>query len=273
MTSKLGILAGGGALPGRLVDLCRREKRACFVLAFEGHTDPASVAGAEHAWLRLGSAASGIEILRQAGVAELVMAGAVNRPSLADLKPDLGTARWLARIGIGSSGDDGLLRSIIRALEAEGFAVRGIDEVMTGLIAEAGTYGRIDPDEAAWVDIERGVAVAKALGAADVGQSVVVQQGLVLAVEALEGTDAMLSRAAELRRGGPGGVLVKVTKPQQDRRADLPSIGPCTVEGSARAGLKGIAIEARGVLIIDREAIIHAADAAGLFVVGLPMAS
>lgn len=273
MTGKLGILAGSGDLPGRLVDLCRRQKRECLVLAFEGHTDPASVAGAEHAWLRLGAAARGIEILKQAGVSELVMAGAVARPSLTELRPDLSTARWLARIGTTSCGDDGLLRSIIQALEAEGFTVRGIDDLMTGLVAETGTYGRIQPDETAWADIERGVAVAKALGAADVGQAVVVQQGLVLAVEALEGTDALLRRAADLRRDGPGGVLVKVTKPQQDRRADLPSIGPNTVEGSAGAGLKGIALEAGGTLLIDREAVIRAADATGLFVVGLPTGS
>ena len=201
------------------------------------------------------------------------MAGAIARPSLAELRPDLGTARWLARIGTASSGDDGLLRSIIQALETEGFTVRGIDDLLSGLVADAGTYGRTQPDEAAWADIERGVSVAKALGAADVGQAVVVQQGLVLAVEALEGTDALLRRAAELRRDGPGGVLVKVTKPRQERRADLPSIGSGTVEGSATAGLKGIALEAGGTLIIDREAVIRAADAAGLFIVGLPPSS
>ena len=154
MTSKLGILAGSGALPGRLVDLCRREKRECFVLAFEGHTDPATVAGAEHAWLRLGSAASGIEILRQAGVAELVMAGAVSRPSLADLKPDLGTARWLARIGIGSSGDDGLLRSIIRALEAEGFAAtQNVFPVRDGYQVKCATEDRRIGDGTAADDV------------------------------------------------------------------------------------------------------------------------
>ena len=145
-----------------------------------------------------------------------------------------------------------------------------VEDANDSLIASLRT-----PDDHAEFDREPDckVAVAKALGAADVGQAVVVQQGLVLAVEALEGTDALLRRAAELRRDGPGGVLIKVTKPRQERRADLPSIGSGTVEGSATAGLKGIALEAGGTLIIDREAVIRAADAAGLFIVGLPPSS
>lgn len=270
--TKLGILAGGGALPGRLVELCREQGRAVFVLAFEGHTDPAVVAGVEHAWIRFGTAAAGLQILKRAEVGEVVMAGAVERPSLAELKPDLRTAAWLARVGVQALGDDGLLRALIAGLEAEGFTVRGVDELIGGLLVEAGTYGRAEPDAAARADIARGIAVAAALGGQDVGQAVVVQQGLVLAVEALEGTDALLARAGHLRRDGPGGVLVKVKKPQQERRADLPAIGPRTVEGARVAGLRGIALEAGGALIIERDAVVRAADAATLFVVGVTVA-
>ena len=136
-------------------------------------------------------------------------------------------------------------------------------------MVEAGTYGKFEPDDIARADIARGIAVARRLGAEDVGQAVVVQQGLVLAVEALEGTDALLARSGELCRSGPGGVLVKVKKPQQESRADLPAIGTRTIAGAQAAGLRGIALEAGGALMIDRAAVVDAADAAELFLVGL----
>jgi DUF1009 family protein len=118
-------------------------------------------------------------------------------------------------------------------------------------------------------DIDRGIQVARLLGAADVGQGCVVQQGLVLAVEAIEGTDAMLARAGALRRDGSGGVLVKLCKPGQDRRADLPTIGPDTVRNAAAAGLRGIAFEAGATILAERGVCLAAADAAGLFLLGL----
>jgi len=273
MAGKLGILAGGGALPAQLVEACRLDGRQVFVLAFEGHTDPATIAGVAHAWIRLGAAGSAFELLKGAGVSELVMAGAITRPSLAEIKPDLRTARWLAKVGMGSLGDDGLLSAVVRSLEEEGFGVVGVDEILKHLLAETKVYGRLEPDAQAEADIERGIAVAKVLGAADVGQGVVVQQGIVLAVEAAEGTDALLQRAGELCRDGPGGVLVKIKKPGQEHRADLPTIGKRTVEVAAAAGLRGIAVEAGGALVIGGDALGPVADSAGLFVVGIQIAS
>jgi DUF1009 family protein len=273
MAGTLGILAGGGDLPAQLIEACRLDGRQVFVLAFEGHTDPATVAGVAHAWVRLGAAASAFGILKEAGVSELVMAGAITRPSLAELKPDGRTARWFAKMGMRSLGDNGLLSSVVRHLEDEGFCVIGADEVLKHLLAEAKVYGRLVPDAQARADIERGISVAKLLGTADVGQSVVVQQGMVLAVEAVEGTDDLLQRAGELRREGCGGVLVKIKKPGQEHRVDLPTIGKRTVEESAAAGLCGIAVEAGGTLIIGSDAVVAAADSAGLFVVGVQIAS
>lgn len=243
------------------------------MLAFEGHTDPATVAGVAHAWIRLGAAGSAFEILKGAGVCELVLAGAIARPGLAELKPDLRTARWLAKVGMGSLGDDGLLSAVVRSLEEEGFGVVGVDEILQQLLAEPKAYGRLEPDAQAEADIRRGIAVAGALGAADVGQGVVVQQGIVLAVEAAEGTDALLRRAGALRREGSGGVLVKIKKPGQEHRADLPTIGPRTVEVAAAAGLCGIAVQAGGALVIGADALGPAADSAGLFVVGIQIDS
>jgi hypothetical protein len=271
MPAKLGIIAGGGDLPGRLLEACRRSGRGAYVVAIQGHTDPATVEGVEHVWIRLGAASSALEPLRAAGVEELVLAGRVKRPSLGELRPTLKVAQFIAKVGRRAFGDDGLLRAVIGGLEEEGFRVIGVEQVLNELLAASGGYGALLPDATAESDIERGLAVARALGAQDVGQSVVVQQGVVLGVEAIEGTDGLLRRCAALRLEGPGGVLVKISKPGQEPRADLPTIGVGTIEAAAAAGLRGIAIEAGAALVVDREAVAAAADAAGLFVVGLAL--
>jgi len=272
MPPKLGVIAGGGSLPERIVRACRETGREVFVIAIEGHAEPNGFEDVPHAWLRIGAGGKALKLLREQGVEELVLAGDVRRPSLAELKPDLWTAKFLARVGTNALGDDGMLGAVIRELEAsEGFCVVGTDSLLPGLLATAGVYGSVQPDEQAIQDIERGVEVARGIGGLDVGQAAVVQQGLVLAVEAIEGTDAMIGRAAALRREGSGGVLVKVSKPGQESRADLPCIGPDTVRAAAEAGLAGIAIEAGGALVLGRDEVVRAADAAGLFVIGVPV--
>lgn len=269
MTGKLGILAGSGDLPQRLVQVCRASGRDVFVLAFEGQTAPQTTAAVEHAWTRLGSTSAALKILREAGVTDVVMIGPMARPSLRDLRLDPLSVKVLAKAGANALGDDGLLRAIVGTLEGEGFRVLGVDDVLGDMVAPAGVYGRHAPDAQAEEDIARGIAVAGALGAHDVGQAAVVQQGIVLGVEAVEGTESLLDRCAALRRGGPGGVLVKVRKPQQDARVDLPTIGLQTVTQAAAAGLRGIAVQAGGALVVDRPAVADAADAAGLFVIGV----
>lgn len=266
---KLAILAGGGPLPGMIATAARGAGRAVFIVAFDGQTDPAAVAGFPHVWSRFGAAGTIIGRLRDEGVTDLVFAGPVRRPSLGELVPDWRTARFLARIGSRAFGDDGLLRAVVRELEEEGFRVIGLDDLLGTLVTCPGPVGRLVPDEVAERDIARAIEVARGLGALDVGQGAVVQQGIVLAVEAVEGTDAMLRRCAALARPGPGGVLVKTRKPQQDRRVDLPTIGTVTVETAAAAGLRGIAVEAGGSLIIDRTGVAAVADRLGLFVVGV----
>ncbi|TQV79130.1 LpxI family protein [Denitrobaculum tricleocarpae] len=269
MGPKLGILAGSGELPVRLRDHCLMQGRDVFIIAFNGHTDPSIVEGVEHFWTRLGSAYSAIKVLRDAGVGELVMAGGIQRPTLKDLRPDFQTLKFMTKIGSVGLGDDGMLTAIINYLENEGFQVVGADDVLGDILARDGVYGRVEPDAEAWADIDRGIGVARALGAQDVGQSVIVQQGFILGVEAVEGTDALIKRCAELKHSGAGGVLVKVKKPQQERRADLPTIGPVTVRTAAESGLRGIAVEAGGALIVDRDAVQATADAAGIFVIGI----
>jgi hypothetical protein len=272
MAPRLGIIAGGGNLPARLVEACRRAGRPFFVVALDGHAEPALTVGdVPHRWFRLGAGGAMLAALREAGASDVVLAGRVSRPSLLALLPDARTARFVAKVGAKAfrAGDDGLLKAVSAELEAEGFRLVGAHEVMAGLLGGSGPFGSLLPDAEAEADIRRGVEVARALGALDVGQAVVVQQGLVLGVEAIEGTDALLDRCRGLRRDGPGGVLVKLPKPQQDRRLDLPTIGPVTVEGAASAGLRGIAVQAGGALVLDRDAVAACADRLGLFVVGV----
>lgn len=266
----LGILAGSGPLPGQVARAALAAGREVFIVGLQGFAEPGVVASYPHGFARMGAAGSILGLLRGHGCADLVLVGPVRRPGLMDLRPDGEGTRILARIGRAAfAGDDGLLAAVVRVLGEEGFQVLGAHEVLTEAIGPRGLLGAATPDALAMSDIGRGAEVARALGTVDVGQGCVVQQGIVLAVEAYEGTDAMLARAAGLARPGSGGVLVKLVKPGQDRRADLPTIGPHTVEAAAAAGLRGIAFEAGGTLITDRDATVLAADAAGLFLLGL----
>jgi len=275
MQPKLGILAGSGDLPVRIIETCCESGREFFVVSFEGQTPSSTVfprSGREipHVWIHLGEMGLAIDNLHQNEVVEIVMAGAVKRPSLTNLEPDTWTAAFLEKIGHAAYGDDALFSALIQALEQdEGFRVVGAESLLPDIKAKEGPYGRIEPDDLARRDIARGIDVALQIGRMDVGQGAVVQEGVVLAVEALEHTDAMLDRCRDLHRDGPGGVLVKVSKPGQEDRADLPAIGVTTVQNAKRAGLRGIAVEAGGALIIDPEAVGEAANAAGLFVIGV----
>lgn len=269
MTSKLGIVAGGGEFPGLVIAACRAQNRPFHVLALSGHADPLVIGDAPADWIRLGEAGTGFTLLKKAGAEDVVMIGPVRRPTLRELAPDFRTARFFAKVGLKALGDDGLLRAVAREVEEEGFRIVGIDEVLSDCLAVPGLYGGNAPDAQAESDIQRGMEVAKGLGALDVGQAVAVQQGIVLAVEAVEGTDAMIRRCAALRREGPGGVLVKVKKPGQDRRLDLPTIGTATLREAADVGLRGIAVEAGGALVLGRDAVAAEADRLGLFVIGI----
>jgi DUF1009 family protein len=270
MSGALGIIAGSGPLPASVARAAQSTGRDVFIIGLDGHAETARIADFPHAFMRMGAAVGMLALLREKGCRDLVLVGPVKRPSFRDLRPDAEGMRLLARIGRAAfAGDDGLLKAVIRVLGEEGFRVLGAHEVLGGLIGRAGLLTKAAPDDQAQTDIARGGAVCRALGVADVGQGCVVQAGIVLAVEAVEGTDAMLSRCGPLAWPGPGGVLVKLVKPGQDRRADLPTIGAQTVQGAIAAGLRGLAFEGGGTIIMDRDAMIAAADAAGFFVLGL----
>lgn len=267
----LGLIAGGGDLPVRLISAARSAGRDIYVLAIEGQADlpPEALVGLRHDSVRLGKVGRMLDLLRQNGVRDLIFAGRVKRPSLVALMPDARGAKFMAKIAGKALGDDGLLRAVVAELEGEGFRVLGPETLLDDLLMPEGQLGRVAPDEAAWTDIRHGLAIARGIGRLDIGQAAVVQQGLVLGVEAIEGTDALLARCAELKREGPGGVLVKAKKPAQERRVDLPTVGRRTVEGAAQAGLRGIAVEAGQALLLDRDGVVAAADRLGLFIVGV----
>lgn len=266
---KLGILAGGGSVPRSLIEACQKLGRSFFVICLEGQADATTAHDVPHVWLPLGAGARLKTLVAEQDIHELVMIGRVRRPSLVELKPDWFTLKVLTKIGMNMLGDDALLRGIGRALEEEmGVRVIAAQDVFADFLTPEGQLGATAPDEDAQKDIQRGLEVAMALGRLDVGQSVIVQQGLVLGVEAIEGTDALIARSATLHRAGPGGVLVKIAKPQQDNRYDLPTIGPDTIAALIKAGVRGVALQAKRSLLIDREKTIAMADAAGLFIVG-----
>jgi len=264
---KLGIIAGGGALPGLLAAACKASGRSHYVLGLTGFAESSGLQA--DAWIRVGDIGKAFAALNAAFVKEVVLAGTVRRPAIAELKTDFKGAAFLARIAGRALGDDGLLSAVIGEIEREGFKVVGADSILAHLLAPEGVLGRHRPDEIALSDVSRGFEVALALGAADVGQAVIVQQGIVLGVEAAEGTDALIARCASLCLEGPGGVLVKAKKPQQERRADLPTVGVTTVHNAKAAGLRGIAVEAGSTLMIGLPDVIAAADDAGLFVIGV----
>jgi UDP-2,3-diacylglucosamine hydrolase len=272
---KLGLIAGGGALPAALANACVAAGRPLFVVRLRGFADAemAEFPGADIGIAELGHT---FDALKREGCEAVCFAGQVKRPDLGALKPDLRGMRSLpGAIAAARKGDDALLRFLVAEFEREGFAVEGAEQVNAGLTLGAGPLGAWSSRPEDDADIDHAIEVTKTLGRLDIGQATVVVDGLVLAVEAQEGTDAMLERCATLPvvlRGSAGarrGVLVKWPKPIQERRVDLPTIGVRTLEAAAAAGLAGVAGEAGGVLVLDREAVVATADRLGLFVVGL----
>ena len=266
MSAPLGVIAGGGSLPLRVVQAASALGRPVHIVVLEGHGDPAAYAGLSHVTLRWGLAAQMLSWLKQHGVKEVVLAGNVARPSLLSLRPDAASMKLLGRIGRAAfNGDDSILRAVMKVLGEEGFEVVGAQALLAGLLPDAALLAGMMPDDVARADIARGLAVCHAIGVVDVGQSVIVQQGLVLGVEAIEGTDALILRAGGLKREGPSPILVKAPKPSQSNLVDLPTIGPKTIESARAAGLRGLAFQAGGTILLDRTTTIAAAEAAGIF--------
>lgn len=267
--SKIGILAGGGDIPRQLISSCLERGLAVFVVGFEGHTDKETLEGVEHILVPLGAVGKVLKALKNAEVRDLVLIGKIRRPSLSELKPDLKAAAFFAQEAAHLAGDDGLLKALKRFLQKEGFSVHGAQQFLPDLLMPAGVLGAQEPSAEQGEDIRRGVAVLRALGAEDVGQAVVVQQGQVLGIEAAEGTDALIKRCGPLKRKGVGPVLVKLAKPGQDQDLDLPTIGPRTLENAIESGFSGLAVHVGESFVHDLDLVQEKAEQSGIFIIGI----
>ena len=275
--SKLGLIAGDGDLPERLAKHATDIGRGVFVVGVKGFVQQSLLDAYDSCQHSIGEIGKQLSALKAAGVREVCFAGIVKRPNFNDLKLDAKGMMLLPRVvKAATRGDDELLRVLVSVVEADGFKVVGADDVLGGLLAPEGAIGDISPSEQDLKDVLKAARIAGEIGAMDIGQGAVVCRGLVLAVEAQEGTDLMLQRCASLPaeiRGDESnraGALVKRPKPMQERRIDLPTIGIKTVEGAARAGLSGVGVAAGAALIIDREAVVERANALGMWIYGIP---
>src|ERR1035437_7450585 len=284
----LALICGGGSLPLAIADSVSARGRQVLLFPLQGIARPEDYAQRPHTWVRIAKFGTLARAARAAGCHEMVLIGSLVRPAFWQVRFDLTTLKLLPRIAAAfRGGDDYLLSSGARRVggggarrvEEGGFGVRGGKEVAPEILVPRGALARVQPSEGDRADIALGFDYLHATGPFDVGQAVVVAGRHVLAVEAAEGTDQMLERIAALRASGHirastvGGVLVKAPKRGQDCRFDLPSIGPRTVEGAARAGLAGIAVVAGSTIVAEPERLIAAADRANIFVVGLPAGS
>jgi len=267
---KLGLVAAGGPFPAKVAEAALAAGHQVFVICLRDFCDDPALRQYPHLEERIGAGGAIVQRLKVEGVTHLALCGRARRPSLTSLWPDAWMARTVARMGKALfGGDDAVLRAGIAILVEEGFEIIAPQSLLGASSAPAGLLAGPAPDELAREDIRRGIAVLRAMAEADVGQAVVVQQGLILGVEAIEGTDALLARAGELRREGPGGILVKLAKTGQEMRVDAPVVGPVTVQMAEAAGLRGIAIEAESTILAERAAMLKAAEAVGIFVLAI----
>lgn len=263
----VGLIAGGRQFPVLVAKGVKARGHRLVVAGFTGHTNPEvyPIADASRE-LKLGQLGKLLEFLHAEGVQKIVMAGTINKPGVMDIRHfDARAVKILFTLK--AKGDDAILRAVAGVVEAEGMELLPPQAFAEGLLTPAGVLTKRAPDEREWADLKRGVELARALGRLDIGQCVVLREGIVAAVEALEGTDAAIERGCRL--GGPGCVVVKVLKPGQEERVDLPSVGRDTVKGIAQGKGTCLGVEAGKSLFFDLEATLELADRAGVAIVGL----
>lgn len=267
MAENIGIIAGGGQFPRLVAQQARAAGLGVVICGFQGHTDPDT---AKHAdafeLLHLGQLGRMISFFQEHHVTRACMAGSISKPKALDFRPDWRAAKIL--FSLRKKGDDALLRAIMADIEKDGIRIVASADLAPGLRAPRGTLTRRTPTDEEWKDIRYGWPIARSMGAFDIGQCLIVREGMVMAVECLEGTDATIKRGAEL--GGNGCIAIKMVKPGQDERVDLPSVGLATVRNLVEHHYAVLAIQAEKTLFFDREEALALADEHGLAVVSLP---
>jgi DUF1009 family protein len=277
ISSPVGLIAAGGVMPFAVADSLIARGLTPVLFALKGACDPVAVERFRHHWISVGQIGRAMKLFRSENCRDLVFIGTLVRPALSEIRLDWGTLRVVGpMLAAFRGGDDHLLSGIGRIFEKDGFRMVGIRDVAPDVLMPEGCLTRALPDDIAAADIAKGRDVLRALSPFDIGQAAIVIDGHVVGVEDIEGTDGLLARVARLRGEGrirakaPRGVLVKAPKSGQDLRFDLPTVGPRTVEGAVKAGLAGIAIVAGNTIVVEPQGMIEAADAAGLFLTGLP---
>lgn len=263
---KLGIIAGSGSLPGLLAERCQANNIEPLIISLAPNNDLERFYPRTLTYGRVGEIP---ELLKSENINDLIMIGALDRPSFKDLNPNLKTLKLINKIGFKSilskSGDDGLLRALRKVFEDLGIHVHGVHSFLPELLTPFGMLGDFKPSVEQSRDVQIGIMAAQELGRADKGQAVIVYKGEVIGREDQKGTNALIKSCAHQN----GGVLVKLAKPQQDERLDLPTIGPNTIMRAAEAGLEGVAVQAQKSLIVDRERVIALANKHQIFIIGV----
>ncbi len=262
----LALIAGSGNLPLQIIQSCKHKKKPLVIVGFEGQT---TLEMNSYTEFSLGSIGKILKYLKENNVKEIVFAGGIRRPSWSELDLDWVGMKWFKTLGLKAlKGDDDLLSGILELLKQEGFKIIKPNDLLDSLMTKTGALTTLTPSEADWIDIERGLVVLNSLSSSDVGQAVIVQQGLVLGIEAIEGTTALIERCNHLKRSGGGGVLVKIAKIQQSLEVDVPTIGLDTIKQIKQAGFAGIALGAGNTQIINYDETIKLANEYNIFIIG-----
>ena len=268
-TSKIAIVAGNGFLPVQIIEKCIDLGKPYFLLVVNDHGEEVLKKYNSDFVLHLNKIGKAIKYLKINNIIEIIMIGAVNRPALKNMFPDLWTAKFLASISNKMLGDDKVLSNLAIALEKEGFKIIAPENILSNILSKKGVMGKISPQESHLRDMKIGFEIAKNIGKYDIGQSLVIEDGLIIALEAIEGTAAMINRASKYKKSQSSAILIKVLKYNQEKRIDRPTIGVKTIEQIAKSGFAGIVAEANEVLIIDYEKTIETADKNNIFIQGI----
>lgn len=269
--TKLGIIAGAGSLPKHVLEACKKKGIPYHIIGLIHETDMHVFEGDPNlSKFKVYSVSKILAELKEKGVTHVTLAGKVKRADLARLLLDIKGAKLLALILKAGLADNCILQTIMNFLESEGFKIIAPEVVATEIVLQKGCITKHKPDDAATADIKKGLKILNGVASFDVGQSLVIQSGLVLGIEAAEGTDELIKRCGEIQQQSEEGpILIKIAKPHQDRRADLPCVGTETIEMAKQYGIRGIAAEAGSALVMDQSHTIKLADKYKIFIVGV----